>query len=99
MKKDMIDNIVKFCNMNKITLINITSDIENVLYTDYLVVLYMGSIAMEGNTIECLKEEKLMRRLGLNLPFLVDLSIQLGYYGLLDKVILDEGKMIDKIWK
>ena len=54
---------------------------------------------MEGKTLECLKEEKILKRLGFNLPFMVDLSIQLGYYGLLNEIITNERKMIKTIWK
>ena len=82
-----------------ITIINITTDMENLLDSDYLIILYNKGIAMEGKTLECLKEEKILKRLGFNLPFMVDLSIQLGYYGLLNEIITNERKMIKTIWK
>lgn len=94
-----VKKIITYCRQENITLINITSEMEYVLETENLVVLYNKNIAMVGDTVECLKEEKLLRRLGFNLPFLVDLSIQLGYYGLIDKVIVNDGKMIEAIWK
>ena len=94
-----VKRIISYCKQENITIINITSEMEYVLETDNLVVLYNKNVAMVGSTIECLKEEKLLRRLGFNLPFLVDLSIQLGYYGLINKVIIDDRKMIDAIWK
>ena len=72
---------------------------ENLLDSDYLIILYNKGIAMEGKTLECLKEEKILKRLGFNLPFMVDLSIQLGYYGLLNEIITNERKMIKTIWK
>lgn len=98
MKKEMVYKVVSYCKKNNISIINITSDLENTLYFDRMIVLYNKNIAMEGPTIECLKEEKILRRLGFNLPFMLDLSIQLGYYGLVDKVILDDKEMIKKIW-
>ena len=94
-----VKRIISYCKQENITIINITSEMEYVLETDNLVVLYNKNVAMVGSTIECLKEEKLLRRLGFNLPFLVDLSIQLGYYGLINKVIIDNRKIIDAIWK
>ena len=98
MNKEEMKKIITYCFNNGITIINITSEMEEVVYSDYLVVLYNKKIAMEGKTKECLKEETLLRRLGFNLPFMVDLSIQLGYYGLIDKIILNEEEMIKKIW-
>ena len=99
MNEDMIKRIISYCKKNKITIINITTDMENLLDSDYLIILYNKGIAMEGKTLECLKEEKILKRLGFNLPFMVDLSIQLGYYGLLNEIITNERKMIKTIWK
>ena len=99
MNENMIKRIISYCKKNKITIINITTDMDYVTFFPYLVVLYNKEIAMEGKTIECLKEEKLLRRLGFNLPFMIDLSIQLGYYGLLDRIITDNKEMIKEIWK
>ena len=99
MNEDMIKRIISYCKKNKITIINITTDMDYVTFFPYLVVLYNKEIAMEGKTIECLKEEKLLRRLGFDLPFMIDLSIQLGYYGLLDRIITDNKEMIKEIWK
>ena len=53
---------------------------------------------MEGDILSCLKEEKLIKRLGFKLPFMFDLSLQLNYYEVLDNVYLDKDKMIEKIW-
>ena len=99
MEENDIKRIVKYCKSNNITIINITTDMENLLDSDYLIILYDKGIAMEGKTLECLKEEKLLRRLGFDLPFMIDLSIQLGYYGLLDRIITDNKEMIKEIWK
>lgn len=95
-KKDLI----KYVKANNITLINIVSNEEDTLYTDYLIVLYKkGLIAIEGAPLSVFKEEKLVRRLGFNLPFYVDLSIQLGLYGLLDDIYLSREAMVKNIWK
>ena len=99
MEEADIKRIVKYCKNNNITIVNITTDMENLLDSDYLIILYNKGIAMEGKTLECLKEEKILKRLGFNLPFMVDLSIQLGYYGLLNEIITNERKMIKTIWK
>ncbi len=91
--------LIKYLKNNNITLINIVSNEEDTLYTDYLIVLYRGEIAIEGPILAVFKEEKLIRRLGFNLPFYVDLSIQLGLYGLLDDIYLNKEAMVKNIWK
>ena len=46
-----------------------------------------------------LEKEKDFKQANLNLPFIADLSIKLGYYGLLNKIVLDKNKMVDILWK
>ena len=99
LRKKYIDNIYKYAKKNKISIINVASNLDNVLYSDYVIFLYNSKIAMEGNVIDTLKEEKLIKRLGFRLPFMYDLSLQLNYYEVLDDIIIDREKMVDKIWK
>lgn len=91
--------LIKYLKDKKITFINIVSNEEDTLYTDYLIVLYNNEVAIEGPTLSVFKEEKIIRRLGFNLPFYVDLSIQLGLYGLLDDIYLNKEAMVKNIWK
>ena len=99
LRKKYIENIYKYAKKNKISIINVASTLDNVLYSDYVIFLYKSKIAMEGNVIDTLKEEKLIKRLGFRLPFMYDLSLQLNYYEVLDDIIIDREKMVDAIWK
>ena len=97
--KDLKDKLIEYLKIEKIKFINITSDMEEVIYSEYLVVTYNGMIALEGETINVLLEEKILKRLGFNLPFIVDLSIQLKYYGLVDKIYLAQEELVSELWK
>lgn len=97
--KDLKDKLIEYLKIEKINFINITSDMEEVIYSEYLVVTYNGMIALEGETINVLLEEKILKRLGFNLPFIVDLSIQLKYYGLVDKIYLAQEELVSELWK
>ncbi len=99
LRKKYIENIYKYAKKNKISIINVASTLDNVLFSDYVIFLYKSKIAMEGNVMDTLKEEKLIKRLGFRLPFMYDLSLQLNYYEVLDDIIIDREKMVDKIWK
>ena len=99
LKDDNIKKIYEYASKNNITIIDLSSTLNNILYSDYLICLYNKNIAIEGNTIECLKEERLFKRLGYNLPFIVDLSIQLNYYNIIDKIYTDRNEMVNKVWK
>lgn len=91
--------LLNYLNSKNIMLINVTTNMEDVLYTDYTICLYDGISAIDGKTIDVLKNEKILKRLGLTLPFMFDLSIQLGLYGLLNKVYLNKEAMVKDLWK
>ena len=56
-------------------------------------------IIVEGKTLDVLKEEKLLKRLGLSLPFMVELSLLLQDYGLIDHIYLNKESLVNYLWK
>lgn len=93
-------SILNFVNDNNITLINVVTDVNDCMLTDYMYILMKnGKIAIEGKPISVFKEEKLVRRLGFNLPFMLDLSIQLKCYDLIDNIYFSKEEMVNEIWK
>lgn len=80
-------------------IINYTSEIEETLLLDYLLVLRDTEIIMEGLTKEILKEEKILKKLGFNLPFIVELSNGLQYYRLINKTHYVSESLVNTLWK
>ena len=66
---------------------------------DYVHVIDKGEIILSGNPFEVLKEDSTLNKIGLSLPFMVDLSLKLKYYGLIDDIVLDMNRMVDSLWK
>ncbi len=93
-KEILLSNLEK----KNIHFLNITSDIEEALLASELKVVYHGRVMLEGSTLSVLKEEKLLKRLGYKLPFVVDLSLQLNAYNLIDSIFLDEEVLVNKLW-
>ena len=91
--------LLNYLNSKNIMLINVTTNMEDVLYTDYTICLYNGISAIDGRTLEVLKNEKILKRLGLSLPFIMDLSIQLELYGLINKTYLNKEGLVKNLWK
>ena len=91
--------LLNYLNSKNIMLINVTSNMEDVLYTDYILCLYKGISAIDGKTLDVLKEEKVLKRLGFSLPFMVDISIQLKLYDLIKKIYLNKEEMVKNLWK
>lgn len=98
------DNIFKTKLINKLKennkrIINFTTDIEETLLLEYLIVLKDSKIIMEGNTKAVLNEEKILKKLGFNRPFIVELSTNLLYYNIVDKVYYSNESLVNDIWK
>ncbi len=97
--KDIINILEKINKDEKITIIMSTNNLNEVLTTDYLYILKNGKIEIEGNPIDVLKQDNRLNKIGLEIPFMVDLSVKLNDYSLLDDIILDMDRMVDSIWK
>lgn len=91
--------IISYLNKNNMTYVNITSNVEDVLFNNYLIVLTNSGVAIEGGTISVLSEEKILKRLGFNLPFVFDLSLQLKSYGIINKTYLSIDGLVNDLWK
>ena len=91
--------LLNYLNSKDIILINVTTNMDDVLYTDYMMCLYDGISAIDGKTLEVLKNEKILKRLGFSLPFMLDLSIQLELYGLISKTYLNKEGLVKNLWK
>lgn len=96
---DKKSSILNYLKENQITFINITSDTEDVLLTNYLIVLASSGVAIEGKTEVVLNEDKILRRLGFNLPFVFDLSLKLKSYGIFDRYYDNLDGLVNALWK
>lgn len=98
----IIDNkqkIIEIIKKEKITLINITNNIEESLYTDNIIILNNKKIIINSKKEKVLEQEKLLKENNISLPFMVDLSNKLKFYNLIEEPILDMDEMVDKLWK
>lgn len=93
-KKEIFDLLDK----QNINYVNVTSNIEDSLFGDYIIVYDEDMKVLEGNKEVVLKNEKLLKKLGFGVPFVVDLSIQLMYYDILDKVYFDVDNLLEALW-
>ena len=81
-----------------VSYINVTNNIEEVLYTPYLIIYDASKILLEGSTLEVLKEEKLIKKLGLKLPFIIELSYLLQNYDLIKEVYTSKESLKGALW-
>lgn len=98
-KKDILNILKRLNNEKKMTIINVTHDMEETVYGNRIVVLNHGKIILDNDKLNVYKEERVLKKIGLDLPFMVDLSNKLNYYGLVDDVILNMNEMVNHLWK
>lgn len=97
--KLLIFDILKDYSNSGGIVINFTNDIEESLYGDKIYVIHDKKLVCEGKTLSVLNEEKLLKRLGISLPFIIDLNKYLMDYGLIKKYYLTNEKLVNALWK
>ncbi len=99
LSRNNIDKLIKYLKESKKDFIIITNNIEEVMYTDYLIVVDESeSILIEGKTKLVLEESKLLKRLGFDLPFYFEMSNLLMDYGLIDNVYDNKDDLVGALW-
>ena len=93
------DLIMKYMKQEKIKYIIVSNDLNDLFDTEKTYIMNDGKIIAYGDSDKILLEEKLLKRLGFKLPFMIDLSLQLRDYRLINSIYLDKQKLIDKLWK
>ena len=97
--KLLIFDILKEYEENGGIVINVTNDVEESLYSDKIIIIYDNNLVCEGKTLSVLNEEKLLKRLGIGLPFIIELNKYFMDYGMIDKYYLKEDKLVGALWK
>ena len=98
-KKIIYKLIKKYYKKNKKSVLVISNNSDGIIYVQRIMILNKGKIVFNDlfNNIE--KNDNIFNDLSIKLPFIVDLSIKLKLYNLIDKIYIDEKRMIKDIWK
>ena len=96
---ELKDKLMKELIKQDKTIINYTTEIEETLYLDYLIIVHENKVIMEGQTKEVLNEEKIIKKLGFNMPLITELSSGLKYYSVVNKKYYDIESLVEDLWK
>lgn len=97
--KILVFEILKEFVNNGGSVLNFTNDMEETMYGDKIIIIYDKKTVCEGKTLSVLNEEKILKRLGLGLPFMVELNRYLMDYGLINKYYLTNEELVGALWK
>ncbi len=95
---EILDLLKEYQEENNMTMIYMTINLKECIKSDYLFILSNGCIALEGVPLEVLEKDNIIKNAGLDLPFMIDLSVKLRDYELTDEIELDINRMVDKLW-
>ena len=94
----MIKILKRYVKEGNIVL-NFTNNVDESLYGDRIIINDNKSIIVDGKTLSVLNEDKILKKLGIGLPFIVELNKYLLNYGIIDHYELDMDKLVGVIWK
>lgn len=98
-KEKILSLLKKIRREKKMTIIYVTQDLEDTLYTDRIVLLTNGKVCLDEKLKNAFENDKIYRNADLSLPFVVELSKKLQYYNLIDKMEFNMDKLVNKLWK
>ena len=101
LEKEEFMGLLEQLRTRGITIIMSSSSLDEVIYTinSIIYVLDKGKIVSKGDMLEVLSDDSLLNKIGLELPFMVDLSVKLEYYNLTDKINMSPLGMVESLWK
>lgn len=94
MNKSEKKRILKILKKLDITIISVTHDVEELLFSDNLIILEEGKIKTNDK-----KENIFEKEILDDFPFIVELSKKLQYYDLVNDISYSYKELVDKIWE
>lgn len=99
LNQEEVSRIYKYIKKNNLTLINISSLLKTAIKTDRVIILDKGDKVIEGDTNKVLSDVSLLKKLGFEIPFYIELSFKLKLYGLINNICFDKRMLKGELWK
>ena len=96
-KKDVLEILKKYQKERNLTIIMITHNLENTLYSDRIVVLNNGNIYLDGSVKDVYSSNKI-NSLKLDLPFVIKLSNKLINEHIINKIYTNTIDLMEDLW-
>ncbi len=98
-KRKKIYVLLKSLNKKGLTIINFVSNSNEILYGTDLVIIKNNNVLLNSKTEDAFEDLSLYETNNISLPFIVELSLKLKYYGKVDKIYTDMKKLVNYLWK
>ena len=91
--------VLDIASKKDIIIINISTDSKDLLLFPYIIVINEYNVLMEGLKENVLNEDRILSHLGIELPFVYQLSRELKDYNCIDKACFSNKELVDLLWK
>ena len=98
-KELIFDILNKYNKKKKLTIIMVTHDVNDTLNSNRVIVLSKGMIVFDGTPRSVFKNKDKLIDCGIEIPFMMLLSLKLMDEGVINHVYVDMRKLVDDIWK
>ena len=80
------------------SIIMTTTSLDKAMDTDLLYILQNGEFVLHGEPITVLQHDNVINKAGLDVPFMIDLSVKLRDYELIKEIELEKERLIEALW-
>lgn len=98
-RQEIINLLIEYHKKNECSIILTTRFLEDTMKSDYLYILNEGEVVISGKPMEILEKDNILNKYGLSLPFMMDLSVKLRDYSLIEDIELDMKGLVNTLWK
>lgn len=98
-REEIMETIQFLQSEGNLTLITVTHDLNEIATMDRVIVLNQGEIWSEGTPKELLYQGDKLKEIGLDIPFIVELTKQLKQKGInVNKKVLTNEQLLEELW-
>lgn len=98
-RKEVNDLVHELHESREMTILSITHDIEEVIISDYIIVMNQGKVYMEGKPEDILVRIDELTEIGLDIPFNVKFYLAMKEKGVDLKTPFDVKGMVNTLWQ
>lgn len=99
-RKEVVETVRELQRKKGITVLSITHELEEIVEADRVIVMNQGNVYMEGSPQQLFEHADELVKIGLDLPFTIQLGNALRKHGIeCNDVHLTHEEMVNSLWK
>lgn len=89
----------KMASLFELSVITTSNNLGDSLYADRVILIEKGKLSIDESFDGIVTKDNRLAKAGIVIPKMIDMSLKLQFYELLDTIIMDEKAMVKQIWK